>query len=294
MLLCSTLFSCGGEDPIELKEQMIENRKSKPDNPDDGNGDNPTEPTTPTDPKPTVDGNFVKQHFSFDIWKRVPSEDYFVPVNSSTEDPKKSYWVSASNYGYAYVNAPDNNYPVTRSKAGKKGSCVKLETKEKLGNLVAGAIYSGHIDTKYFSIRKNPARFGYNWKGNEPVKIDFFYQYNAGSMRKYGNIKKDAGAVRAVLYEVTNNPKFYLDKYTFDNHKSIVMRAFSKLENASDWTSKTVKFEIINQERYNSLDFENKKYRLAIEFSSSVGGAKETGIVGSILKIDEVTLYSKK
>ncbi len=295
IVLFSMLFSCG-DDPIELKERMIEYMKNHP-TPNDNNGDdNPDDnPSDPENPDPnTPKEEFKTQYFNFDIWKKVSGKDYSVPLNNKTENSSKSYWVSASNFGYAYFGAPDKNYPATELKNGKKGSGVQLVTKEKIGNLVAGSIYSGHIYTKYFAVKKNPTRFGQNWKGNEPVKIKFYYQYKSGIGKKFGNIKQDFGAIRAVLYEVTEDEKFYLDKYTLNKHKFIVMKAFEKLENTSKWTSKIAEFKVINNERYSSLDFKNKKYRLAIVFSSSSRGSEDTGIVGSTLKIDEVTLYSKK
>ncbi len=290
MFLCSTLFSCG-EDPVLLKEQMIKKMKNQ-ENSDD---DEPENPTPQSDPKPSTNGDFVEQHFSFDIWKKVPNKEYAVPLNSNNENPSKSYWVSASNYGYAYAGAPDNNYPATELKNGYKGSGVKLVTKQKVGNLTAGSIYTGYIDTKSFVTKRNPPRFGQNWKGNEPVKIKFYYKYEIGKGKKYGNTKgKDFGGVKVILYEVTDAPKFYLDKHTLNKHERIVMKAYEKLENVSTWISKTAELKVINNKRYNVLDFKNKKYRLAIVFSSSARGSDGIGIVGSTLQIDEATLYSKK
>ncbi len=290
MLLCSTLFSCG-EDPILLKEQMIEKMKNQ-ESFDEDEPENP-DPTPPSEPKPSPNGNFVEQYFSFDIWKKVSGQDYSVPLNSKTENPSKSYWVSASNYGYAYMKAPDKNYPATELKKGYKGSGINLVTKQKMGNLTAGSIYTGHIYTKSFVAKRNPTRFGQNWTGNEPVKIKYHYKYKTGKGKKY-RTNKDFGGVKVILYEVTDAPKFYLDKFTLNKHERIVMRAYEKIEDTSEWTSKTTELKVVNDKRYNALDFKNKKYRLAIVFSSSARGSDGIGIVGSNLQIDEVTLYSKK
>ncbi len=264
------------------------NSTNKPSN-NEGTTTNTTVPETPK-----VNEDLEVIHYNFDKWKRVNGKQYSVPVMNDNEDTDNSYWVSASNFGYAYSVAPSNKYPVSELNPSKNGSGIRIETKEKMGNLVGGSIYIGHIYQKSFIVKRNPARFGRKFS-KEPVKLQFFYQYQSGSKKTYPkNLRKDQGEVKAILYEVTENHNFYLDKYTVKNHDYKVLEVREALNPTNSWTEKTLKFKVVNKNRYANLDFKNKKYRLTIIFNSSIGGGKNTGIVGSVLKIDDVSLYTKK
>ncbi len=314
--LISVLFSCG-DDPLEFKEQLIEwkkthekkNKDNPDENPEEETPDTPdTDTDTPDDGNKDTDtttalgtgnndGNTTEKleviHYNFDTWKNVIGTKYSVPVMSPTENTKNSYWVSASNYGYKYANAK-GECPVTELSPSKKGSGIRMETKEALKNLVAGSLYIGHIQGDMMTmLKKNPTRFGRDFD-KEPVKLNFFYQYQTGIKKRYHINGADKGEVRAILYEVTDNKNFYLDKYSVDKDDYKVLEARIILENQRDWKEETINFKVVNQKHYKALDFRKRKYRLTIMFSSSVGGGHNSGIVGSVLKIDEVSLYVKK
>ncbi len=308
LLLLSAFSSCYQYDPIDSKERMLENLKNKGVKPPQQGGEGekpiPTPVPTPT-PKPNPDTphpenpkeEFIQHYFSFDTWKQVPSEPYYIPINTDNENPANSYWVSASNNGYTNFTQELDKFPVLELKEGYKNSGVELISRPPLGwkatfspQIIAGALYAGKIEGG--KMNQNPVRFGHRWT-TEPVKLSVYVKYKAGE-KAIGNLQdKDQGSISAVFYEVTNN-KTYLDKYTINNDSRIILKAYTTISEETEWKELSLDFKVINQELYKDLDLKKKQYRLAIIFSSSARGDEYIGALGSRLCVDELTIFSKK
>lgn len=232
-------------------------------------------------------------HFSFDQWKKVPNSkgNYYTPVLTEDEDPKKSYWASESNFIFD-TEGGSYTYPVQKLENGKQGSGVKLISRSNYPHLpyylIAGELYNGYV---------NPTRIGRNWEKGEPTCLKFHYKYKAGKSTIYGDLQgNDKGAVRALLYEVTDDETYYLNKAELkkEDNERIILEAYQEFGN-QDWGSEMIlDFNVKNEARYKSLDFKNKKYRLAILFTSSYKSLEGKGVWDSTLQIDELTIYSKK
>ncbi len=298
-----SLHSCYQYDPIDAKERMIASLKNNKTGKDDnkqgaGSEEDPT-PIPDIDPKPKDDetSKTVEHHFSFDTWKQVPEKPYYLPVINEKEDPSHSYWVSASNNGYTNFTSDLSLYPVLELKEGYKKSGVQLISRKPIGTLalfspkiISGALYSGKVEGG--SMNTNPVRFGHKWS-YEPSKLKVFVKYKSGDEPIGGLNGKDQGSISAVFYDVTDNSA-YLDKNTIDNDSRIVLKAYTTVSEQAEWRELVLDFKVMNEAKYEDLNFKNRKYRLAIIFSSSAKGDDFIGAIGSTLSIDELTIFSKE
>ncbi len=308
LALVLLVSSCYRYDPIEAKERLIEQRKNNPQvnpeptpepEPNPEPKPQPEKPDTPDPEKPNNTGGeeFVMEHYDFNAWEKLASYSFYLP-SRKVEGSQKLFWSSASNLAFQKFGDKNYTYPVTKLAQGYKGSGALIVSRSGMGSLIAGALYSGHIVPSDLTlIKRNPPRFGQDCN-LEPVKIKFFYQYKAGQTRWiYGGLKgKDLGAVRAYLYEVTDDKSYYLDNDThkIENNKRIILKAEKIISDQSTWKETEISFKVINQERYDNLDLSQKKYRLTIIMTSSAQGAQGIGAYDSSLKIDEMTVYYKK
>lgn len=240
---------------------------------------------------------FITTLYDFSHWATVPRKKHTIPLLTANEDPAKSFWAAASNYGYdmaTIFGAPVKGYPVEALPNGYKGQGVRLRTIKTTFALVAGALYSGRVNEAGI-LSRNPTLFGQDCT-NEPIELSFYYQYKAGQDKVKGlPNERDQASVQGVLYEVTKN-NAHLDGKTIKNDPRIVSRTYMMLTDTQPgvWTEQSLKFAPVSEATGKSIDFKTKKYRLAIIFSSSAKGDELTGAHLSELLIDELTLKSKK
>ncbi len=264
---------------------ICKNPKQEEEQKEQPNSGNGTEPTTKEQTIETL--------VSFDSWKTVigkrgsygeiiPEENGLEWFSPSNEDYDKNGWSKIYNY----------SYPLTELKRAKSGSGCLLLTRGsqfKLPNyIISGLLCNGY---------SKPNRIGQNWDKGEPSQISFNYKYKAGAKTVYGGLKgKDKGLVRALFYEVTDDDGYYLNAAELkktDNDR-IVLEC-SQAFGDEEWGQEmTLEFEVKNEARYKALDFKQKKYRLALIFSSSYKYLEKQGVWDSMLQIDELKIISKK
>lgn len=249
----------------------------------------------PSEEKPKEE-QIEQTHFSFDEWTKVPDMKgtFYTPILNEEENPKESYWTSESNFLFDEKGG-NYSYPLQELKEAKQGSGIHLISRGSYPKLpyifIAGEIHTGYVE---------PTRFGRDWEKGEPTSLKFHYKYKSGPERKsyiYGGLEgKDKGLVRALLYEVTDDENYYLNKEELkkEDNDRIILEIYQEL-GEEDWGKEvSLDFNVKNEERYKTLDFQNKKYRLAIIFTSSYKSFEDKGIWDSTLQIDELTIYSKK
>lgn len=320
------LSSCSQYDPIYEKERAIAAaRINKPEPTTPTTPTNPT-PPQPTDPTPTTPPTpirpkpeppktiLVESLYSFEYWATVGAKAlHSRPLLSPSENVERSYWVSASNEGYTRVpgSKTPEMFPVRKLEQGYKGAGVSLRSVEGfylfgLGTkLVAGSLYSGSVNSNTLASRPlESTLFGHAWSDGIPTELKLHYQYKSGAKVIHGQNKAlpkdlpqhDQGSISAVLYETTHNPA-PLNGTNVATDARIVARAYKLIDPSSPlntWQELSLAFEVKNQEAYDSIDMSQKKYALAIIFSSSARGDQYIGAIGSELLIDEVKLISKK
>lgn len=221
-----------------------------------------------------------------------------------SDSSKKLQWASG-NPGFKLTGMGNNkkDYPTLQITEGKKGYCVKLETKDT-GSFGSGAgmpIASGNLFIGTFDLSNalskplEATQFGYPFTKN-PTRMTGYYKYKAGPQMTNADKQpiegKDKFDIYAVMYEAEKSD-FFLNGENSLNDNSIVKLARISSENAKEtdeWTSFDIPFEMMNGKSINNEDLKNGKYKLAIVLSSSVRGAYFIGAIGSTLYVDELEI----
>ncbi len=268
-----------------IDELTLVSKNNKPKQTGGGSGG-----TTPQDDKVEVTS------FDFNSWKQVSNTKgrFSTPILSSDENPSQSYWQSQANFTFDKEGG-NYDYPVQELKNAWNGSGIKLISRSNYPRLpyklIPGEIYNGSV---------NPKRIGRDWAKGEPQKISFHYKYKAGEPKLgsvYGKLEgADKGLVKAMLYEVTDNEGYYLNDAELKKAENDrIVLEIEQVLGETDWGKElTLDFSVANETRYKALDFNNKKYRLAIIFTSSYKSLEGKGVWDSCLQIDELNIYSKK
>lgn len=197
-------------------------------------------------------------------------------------------------------------YPTIQADNGKRGKCVRLETKStgSFGKVVhmpiaAGNLFIGAFDAvQALSKPRKATQFGFPFT-QVPERLTGYYKFQAGKQMTDQNNQAMAGKdkcdIYAIMYEAEKFD-FFLDGDNSLTDASIVLKARIKPEDikeSEEWEFFDLPFEPQNNKAVNSKDLAEGKYKLAIVFSSSVDGAYFKGAVGSTLWIDEVEIICK-
>lgn len=221
-----------------------------------------------------------------------------------SDQSKKLQWASG-NPGFKLTGMGNTatDYPTIQSAGGKKGYCVKLETKDtgSFGSMAGMPIASGNLFIGTFDLANalskplEATQFGYPFT-KKPVKMTGYYKFKAGPQmtdaQKAPVSGKDSFDIYAVMYEAEDS-NFFLNGANSLSHESIVKLARIKAEDAKEtdeWTYFEIPFESVNGKIIDDDNLKNGKYKLAIVLSSSVNGAYFIGAIGSTLYVDEIEI----
>lgn len=283
LLASGTLLSSCGPDPLEAKETALARR-------------------------PQSEGLLTTtQHYDFTEWLET-DDGYMLPKVSESDSPSSTYWASASNLGYTLLAGGDkSSFPVRPLTVGQRTEGALIRTVRGFyipglgSHVVAGSLYTGSIDrSKLISSSLESSLFGQPYRSGIPEQLKFRYQYKSGATVIHGQEKAvalpptDKGSVTIALYEVTDNTK-YLDGLTLQTDPRIVAKGYMELEATPEeqWQDVTLRLQVVDAARYRSVDFTNKRYRLALVFSSSYRGAEFIGAIGSELKLQDVRIQDR-
>lgn len=221
-----------------------------------------------------------------------------------SDQSKKLQWASG-NPGFQLTgmgNYP-TDYPTMQIAGGKKGYCLKLETKDtgSFGGLVGMPLAAGNLFIGTFNATeavKKPLEatiFGYPFTKN-PIKLTGYYKFKAGEQLTDAEQKpidgKDVFDMYAIFYEAEDDD-FFLNGANSLTDKSVVKLARIKQEDAKEtdeWTYFEIPFEQINGKTIDDEKLKKGKYKLSIVFSSSLNGGYFIGAIGSTLLVDEVEI----
>lgn len=221
-----------------------------------------------------------------------------------SDQTKKLQWASG-NPGFKLTGMGNKakDYPTVQSSEGKKGYCVKLETKDtgSFGSVAGMPIASGNLFIGTFDLSNalskplEATQFGYPFT-KIPTRMTGYYKYKAGTQMTDADKQpiegKDKFDIYAVMYEAGESD-FFLNGGNSLTDKSIVRLARINSDDAKEtdeWKSFDIPFETMNGKSINSEDLKNGKYKLAIVLSSSINGAYFIGAIGSTLYVDELEI----
>ena len=252
----------------------------------------------------------TSQTFDFTRWIEVKKGSYRLPSIAADEDAKNTYWASASNQGYTMLSSSPTDFPVVPLEVNGEAQGAVIRSVKGFylffftnsTDLIAGALYTGQVDTKRLTTKPlESTLFGQPYSSGLPELVDFTYQYKAGEKVIHGQDKKvdlpseDRASVSAVFYEVTDDAS-YLNGQTLQTDPRIVAKGYVELAPttpAGEWQSYRLHLQPVDEARYAAVDMAKKKYRLALVFSSSFRGAEYIGVVGSELRLQQVTIKDR-
>lgn len=244
---------------------------------------------------------------TFNKW--VAKGKYMLPQVDIQDGDGNSYWASASNEGYSLLAQSLSDFPVIPLQSGEdtyegavirsiQGTFINLGFFKMGTNVIAGALYTGQVNSSTLINRPlESTLFGQPYSSGIPQELQFTYQYKAGDKVIHGQDvamelpAQDRASASAVFYEVTDNAAF-LNGTNLQTDGRIVAKGYVELAptEGTDWVTHKLTLEPVDEERYKAIDLENKKYRLAIVFSSSFRGAEYIGAIGSELRLKEVVI----
>lgn len=245
--------------------------------------------------------------FSFENMQQ--EDPYNILYLSDTS--KKLVWASG-NPGFKLTGMANSSkdYPTIQVPGGKKGYCIKLETKDT-GSfgltakmpIASGNLFIGSFDTSNaLSKPLEATQFGYPFT-EVPLMLTGYFKFKAGEqmikMSDKGVEKipgKDRFDIYAVMYEASED-NFFLNGGNSLNHKNIVKLARieeSKAIETNEWIRFDLPFNNKNGKTIDKEKLQKGKYKLAIVLSSSVDGAYFKGAIGSTLYVDELNVICEK
>ena len=168
--------------------------------------------------------------------------------------------------------------------------------------IAAGSLFMGKffIDQVLYNTLR-ATRFGISID-SEPTAIKGYYKYKLGEKFTDKNLNEvvgriDEASIYAVIYQNKDSEgnDYYLygdDLLDLDNlltSNALVVRIarLSSVPATDEWTEFEMTFE---GEELDRQKLKDKKYNLALVFSSSKDGAQFEGAIGSTLYIDEVEI----
>ena len=223
-------------------------------------------------------------------------------------------WASG-NEGAALTltNSKPDAFPTSSTEQGYigKGLCLKTISAGTLGimfkrPIAAGSLFMGKfiIDQVLINTLKS-TRFG-RPIDREPVHVTGYYKYTPGKdfTDKDMNIipgRVDEANIYAVFYKNKDSQgnDYYLygddvldlDNLMANNPQVVKMAKVKSLPATDQWTPFEMFFEGKDAD---DQEVKDKKYNLALVFSSSKDGAKFEGAIGSVLYVDEVKISFDK
>lgn len=203
-------------------------------------------------------------------------------------------------------NPKYSDFPTSQADDGVSGKCAKLTTISTgaLGTMFGAPIAAGNLFLGSFvvNLQDMPAstHFGIPLRNTAPVSMTGYYKYRPGqtyirlNSTKNGVVevpgKTDDFAIYAIVYEVTPEHP-YIDGNNSLTSPDIVLKAELKAEDhkvGDDWVKFDLPFEPQNGKTIDEQKLLQGRYNIAIILSSSEGGARFEGAVGSTLYVDEI------
>lgn len=203
-------------------------------------------------------------------------------------------------------NPKYSDFPTSQADDGVSGKCAKLTTISTgaLGTMFGAPIAAGNLFLGSFvvNLQDMPAstHFGIPLRNTAPVSMTGYYKYRPGqtyirlNSTKNGVVevpgKTDDFAIYAIVYEVTPEHP-YIDGNNSLTSPDIVLKAELKAgdhKTGDDWVKFDLPFEPQNGKTIDEQKLLQGRYNIAIILSSSEGGARFEGAVGSTLYVDEI------
>lgn len=256
--------------------------------------------------------------FNFDNWvagveEQEPDMTFYEPQGWCSSNAG-AHLLKAFKYASSYV--------VTEDKTdAHSGSAVKIQTIDSKGGdmiiakvpkVTTGTLFFGKFITEMGNTL-NSTKFGipYKYTDKYPVQLKGYYKYQAGKdyytckapylsnchLATVDASQKDKGNISVVLYETpaydTENWSDCLTGAEGDNNiktsSRIVAYGTMDVEDKSAWTAFTLDIKFKDGKSFDAT----KKYRIAINCSSSYQGDKFWGAPGSTLWVDDFELIYK-
>ena len=192
-----------------------------------------------------------------------------------------------------------------------KGLCLKTISAGSLGIMFKRPIAAGSLFLGKFIIEQvltntlKSTRFGIPIE-REPVRVTGYYKYQPGEKFTDKDMtvmsgKTDEASIYAVFYKNKDSQgnDYYLygddvldlDNLLKNNPQVVKVARVKSLPATDQWTPFIMEFE---GEDVDDNDVKDKKYNLALVFSSSKDGAQFEGAIGSTLYVDEVKISFDK
>lgn len=261
------------------------------------------------------DGNWKKLYEISFIMADIPTKFDFENVRQKDkyqvfyemdEKGKPCMTWASGNPGFALtgVGKGPEDYPTMSDPDGISGKCLKLVTRstgffgEGVGMpIAAGNLFLGTFDTSNALTNALKAtRFGFPF-AYEPVALKGYYKYKAGDVFTEGKVpvpdKKDECDIYAIFYETDDNVKRLDGTNQFTHPNLISIARIDNQKETNEWVEFNIPFKMQPGKTIDNNKLKNKKYNVAIVFSSSLEGDHFNGAVGSTLYIDNVELEYK-
>lgn len=271
-----------------------------------------------TQVKYTVTTNKNASATSYDFEKWVAGVDGQEP-DMTFYNPQG--WTS-SNAGAQFLKGMQyaSSYVVTEDKTdAHNGSAVKIQTIDSKGGdmiitkvprVTTGTLFLGNflIDDLTNTLKSTKFGIPYQFTDKYPVQLKGWYKYEAGKdyytckapylsnchLATVDASQKDKGNITVVLYET---PAYDTEEWTDcltgaegDNNIKTSSRIAAigtmDVEDQASWKEFTLDIKFVNGKSFDAT----KKYRLAINCSSSYQGDKFWGAPGSTLWVDDFEL----
>ena len=218
---------------------------------------------------------------------------------------KEEYIWDNGNIGFAFTDGDSNNsktpsdFPTSVVPDGFVGNGIKLMTLSTapLGPIMGSPLAAGNLFLGKFDVGiavSNPlkgTKFGLDFN-YEPTVFRGFFKYTRGKDFQVNNpdkniLTEDRWDAYAILFEANTNEFLYGDHDFVDEKIVSIARVPDTLKKETNtWTLFEIPFTYVEGKHYDP----NKKYKLAIVFSSSEEGSLFNGAIGSTLYIDEVEI----
>lgn len=239
-------------------------------------------------------------------FENVRQKDKFQVFFEVDEDNLPKMTWASGNPGFALTGsgkAPED-FPTVSDPNGINGKCLKLTTRstgffgEGVGMpIAAGNLFMGSFDTKSaLSNALKATRFGFPF-AYEPTALKGYYKYKAGETFTEGKVpvpgKKDQCDIYAIFYETDSETKRLDGTNQFTHPNLVSVARISNQKETNEWVEFNIPFVMKPGKTIDNNKLKNKKYNVAIVFSSSLEGDHFNGAVGSTLYIDNVELEYK-
>ena len=238
---------------------------------------------------------------------------YHIFYEEATTGQRQDIWDSG-NSGAALTlpYAQPDAFPTSSVEQGYqgKGVCLKTISAGSLGAMMKKPIAAGNLFLGKFIIENvltdalKTTRFGVPID-REPVRVTGYYKYQPGDKFTDKDMHEVAGrtdeaSIYAVFYRNKDSEgkdvylwgNDVLDLNKLNTHPQVVKVAkMDKLPPTNEWTRFEMFFEGKDAD---DEELSEKKFNLALVFSSSKDGALFEGAIGSTLYVDEVEISFEK